>query len=106
MNNYYGYDVAAAVSMYTVERSDYPGVVTERLFRCWRCGNMCPSGSFDTRGSDGQLEDFYQLLGKHVAGEVTACDVCVEELTVRQAVPLTEAAKSAYCGNSVARPSP
>lgn len=96
INDFYGYDVAKAVRTFTMGRPEYPGVVKERLFRCWRCGSMYPAHSFDPRGYDDNIDPFYWMLGNHVAGNVNACIVCCDELTVRPAKPLTREMKAAY----------
>lgn len=96
INDFYGYDVAKAIKTFTMGRPEYPGVVNERLFRCWRCANMYPAGSFDPLGLDLNIDPFYWMLGNHVAGKVPACVVCCDELTVRPATPLTRDMKAAY----------
>lgn len=96
INDFYGYDVAKAIRTFTMGRPEYPGVVNERLFRCWRCGSMYPASSFDPRGYDDNIGPFYWMLGNHVAGNVNACIVCCDELTVRPAKPLTREIKAAY----------
>ena len=88
INDFYGYDVAKAIRTFTMGRPEYPGVVNERLFRCWRCANMYPAGSFDPLGLDLNIGHFYWMLGNHVAGKVPACVVCCDELTVRPAKAL------------------
>jgi len=102
-NDFYGYDVAKAIKTFTIERTEYPGVVNERLFRCWRCANMYPAGSFDPLGYDDEIDKFYRMLGNHVAGNVPACVVCFDELTVRPAKPLTREMKAAYNGGGTKR---
>lgn len=88
VNDFYGYDVAKAIRTFTMGRPEYPGVVSERLFRCWRCVNMYPAGSFDPLGYDDEIGEFYRMLGNHVAGNVPACVICCDELTVRPAKAL------------------
>lgn len=94
-NDFYGYDVAAAIKTFTMGRPECPGVVNERLFRCWRCSNTYPASSFDPLGLDLNIGHFYWMLGNHVAGKVPACVVCCDELTVRPAKPLTREMKAA-----------
>ena len=94
INDFYGYDVTKAIRTFTMGRPEYPGVVNERLFRCWRCANMYPAGSFDPRGYDDNIGPFYWMLGNHVAGNVNACIVCCDELTVRPATPLARETKA------------
>lgn len=96
INDFYGYDVAKAIRTFTMGRPECPGVVKERLFRCWRCANMYPAGSFDPLGLDLNIGHFYWMLGNHVAGKVPACVVCCDELTVRPAKPLTREMKATY----------
>lgn len=105
INDFYGYDVAKAIKTFSMDRPEYEGVVNARLFRCWRCASMYPAGSFDPRGYDENIDRFYWLLGNHVAGEVPACVACCDELTVRPAMPLTLAMKTAYnaCGGASKR---
>lgn len=57
---------------------------------------MYPASSFDPRGYDDNIGPFYWMLGNHVAGNVNACIVCCDELTVRPAKPLTREIKAAY----------
>ena len=102
VNDFYGYDVAKAIETFSMERAEYPGIVNERLFVCWRCQNMYPNWSFDPLGYDENIDKFYWVLGNYVAGKVTPCCVCIDELTVRPAVPLTKALRAAYNAEAAA----
>jgi len=89
VNDYWGFDVAAAMQTYTVPSDRFPGCDDERLFECWRCAVLNPSWDFP--GSYNTYEDGYDgvnrvasVLGRMViGGNMTACQQCVKDVTVR-----------------------
>jgi len=89
VDDYWGFDVAAAMNKYTIPNPDDD---EERLFECWRCAKFCISGDFP--GSFGEYDDGYDgvnrvasVLGRMViGGEMSACQWCVADATVRPAM--------------------
>lgn len=89
VNDFWGFDVAAAMQAYTVPDDRWPEADDERLFECWRCAGFRPAWHFP--GSYGKLDDSYygvnrvaSVLARLVlGGNMTACQMCVDDVTVR-----------------------
>ena len=91
VNDYWGFDVAAAMQAYTVPDRSWPEIASERLFECWRCAVFHPSDDFP--GSYGKYDDGYRgvnrvvsvLMRMVIGGNMTACQRCVDDVAVRPA---------------------
>jgi len=107
VNDYWGFDVAVAMQAYTVPSDRFPECDGERLFECWRCAALCPSWDFP--GSYNKYNDQYDgvnriasVLGRMViGGNMTACQNCVTDVTVR---PVTTPRKRKHETDEEAQP--
>ena len=89
VNDYWGFDVAIAMKMFTVPSLSWPDDNSERLFECWRCAAFCPSTHFPGRFGEydehsGGVNRIASVLGRAVIdGNMSACKRCVLDATVR-----------------------
>jgi hypothetical protein len=103
VNDFYGYDVQAAIDAYTVAQVGAADKLNDRLFKCWRCSCMKPAFNFRPLGRDNGVDVFFWLLGNYVAGGVPACIACTNQLTVKPAAKLTKADRLAYVTREAAK---
>lgn len=90
VNLYLGFDLASAVSRWTVPREEWPDALLERLFECWACKARRPWFVFLHARADHRQKHphqgettFYGLLELFEHGQSVCCDNCHFDLTHR-----------------------
>ena len=79
INDYYGFDVKAAASEWSLPAPRWPDVHEERMFECWRCKSVRPAREFSLE--DDAVND---VLGSIVLEKTsTACNRCVRDMSIR-----------------------
>ena len=86
INLFLGFELASALSKWTVAEARWPNVLEERLFGCWKCKSREPYFSFSHARATHEERvphetTFYGLLGCFERGQRVCCDNCYLDLT-------------------------
>ncbi len=70
------------VIKYTIERKEFPGIVNERLFKCWKCKNHMSWFRFNNASAN-DADSFEDVLEAFSVGYHPCCKRCKHQLVIK-----------------------